>query len=601
MSETLQEKDPQNQISSSNPQQNIENPVQNQPNQPENPQINKFNPLTHIPPKYDIYGFLKPKPANADNNIRYNILSEKDKIKIPWEENLQQSHSPMTQSKLLELRKKARIPDISYDLDKDGYVGGKDFVLSKIYDLDQDGKLNEIEKKNAYEGIKNNIESKYVWNLDNQGGNRPFRIMQKRGKLIDAEDFQPLIDTYPPHPLSKIEPKNGIKTLRELHEFRKKQNKDYINSKLKEFEQKHPVNFIKQNVNVDLQNKPEFTSMEQIKNKFHREMRKNAGLSEIETDIKNIKAPTLEYVYNPKHKTLSDINEDFHNENLELSKKLNNQKHKSDIERLNERENEIFKNLYKSEEGMTFNKIKEKRRKETNDYNMKTFANQPIGVHGHELPKFSENEDTKEFWKFRDGYCENPPYQSQVEFLENQKFWKKNEELLINDHKDFDVWVDPYKRVYVPYTASSKKEKELITNINEVNFYKDFDPKFVKPIDYDKNKKHIYRWTTLVSKFQPDKFKGHRFFDALKSEIDDDEQEHYQLFGKDPKRGSVIMAIPNDEKKNMEKSKIEEIIQHLNEDKKKVPEKNPLYEKFANEKNVVSLAMSSNLVKSSGF
>ena len=601
MSETLQEKDPQNQISSSIPQQNIENPVQNQQNQPENPQINKFNPLTHIPPKYDIYGFLKPKPANTDNNIRYNILSEKDKIKIPWEENLQQSHSPMTQSKLLELRKKARIPDISYDLDKDGYVGGKDFVLSKIYDLDQDGKLNEIEKKNAYEGIKNNIESKYVWNLDNQGGNRPFRIMQKRGKLIDAEDFQPLIDTYPPHPLSKIEPKNGIKTLRELHEFRKKQNKDYINSKLKEFEQKHPVNFIKQNVNVDLQNKPEFTSMQQIKNKFHREMRKNAGLSEIETDIKNIKAPTLEYVYNPKHKTLSDINEDFHKENLEISKKLNNQKHKSDIERLNERENEIFKNLYKSEEGMTFNKIKEKRRKETNDYNMKTFANQPIGVHGHELPKFSENEDTKEFWKFRDGYCENPPFQSQVEFLENQKFWKKNEELLINDHKDFDVWVDPYKRVYVPYTASSKKEKELITNINEVNFYKDFDPKYVKPIDYDRNKKHIYRWTTLVSKFQPDKFKGHRYFDALKSEFDDDEQEHYQLFGKDPKRGSVIMAIPNDEKKNMEKSKIEEIIQHLNEDKKKVPEKNPLYEKFANEKNVVSLAMSSNLVKSSGF
>ena len=601
MSETLQEKDPQNQISSSNPQQNIENPVQNQPNQPENPQTTKFNPLTHIPPKYDIYGFLKPKPANADNNIRYNILSEKDKIKIPWEENLQQSHSPMTQSKLLELRKKARIPDISYDLDKDGYVGGKDFVLSKIYDLDQDGKLNEIEKKNAYEGIKNNIESKYVWNLDNQGGNRPFRIMQKRGKLIDAEDFQPLIDTYPPHPLSKIEPKNGIKTLRELHEFRKKQNKDYINSKLKEFEQKHPVNFIKQNVNVDLQNKPEFTSMEQIKNKFHREMRKNAGLSEIETDIKNIKAPTLEYVYNPKHKTLSDINEDFHNENLELSKKLNNQKHKSDIERLNERENEIFKNLYKSEEGMTFNKIKEKRRKETNDYNMKTFANQPIGVHGHELPKFSENEDTKEFWKFRDGYCENPPFQSQVEFLENQKFWKKNEELLINDHKDFDVWVDPYKRVYVPYTASNKKEKELITNINEVNFYKDFDPKFVKPIDYDKNKKHIYRWTTLVSKFQPEKFKGKRFFDSLKSEFDDDEQEHYNLFGKDPQRGSVIMAVPTDEKKNIEKSKIEEIIQHLNEDKKKIPEKNPLYEKFANEKNVVSLAMSSNLVKSSGF
>jgi hypothetical protein len=332
-------------------------------------------------------------------------------------------------------------------------------------------------------------------------------------------------------------------------------------------------------------------------------MRKRVGLSEIETDTKIYKPPSLEYVYNPKHKTLSDIQEEYHKENLLLSKQLNSQKHKSDIERLNERENEIFKNLYKSEEGMTFNKIKEKRRKETNEYNMKTFANQPIGVHGHELPKFSENEDTKEFWKFKEGYCEHPTYQSQVELLENQKFWKKNEELLINDHKDFDVWVDPYNRVYVPYIDKNNKntEKELITNINEVNFYKDFDPKIIKPVDYDKNKKHIYRWTTLVSKFQPGKFNGKRLFDSMKSEFDDDDQVHFNLFGKDPKRGSVIMAMPVDDKKNNEKSRLEEMIQHLNEGKKNVPDKNPLYQKFSNEKNTVSLTMSENIVKSTGF
>ena len=249
--------------------------------------------------------------------------------------------------------------------------------------------------------------------------------MQKRGKLIDAEDFQPFIDTYPPHPLSKIEPKNGIKTLRELKEFRKKQNKDYINTKLKEFEEKHPVNFIKQNVNVDLQNKPEFTSMQQIKNKFHREMRKNAGLSEIETDIKNIKAPTLEYVYNPKHKTLSDINKDFHNENLELSKKLNNQKHKSDIERLNERENEIFKNLYKSEEGMTFNKIKEKRRKETNDYNMKTFANQQLVFMDMNYQNSAKMKTQKNFGNLEMVIVKIHLFKVKLNFLKIKNFGKK--------------------------------------------------------------------------------------------------------------------------------------------------------------------------------
>ena len=108
--------------------------------------VSSFNPLTHIPPKYDIYGRLK-KQYNY-GGTQYNILAEKDKIKIPWQNDLSQSQStPMTRTKLIERRKKERIPDISYDLDKDGYVGGKDYVLAKRFDVDNDGKLNEKEKQ----------------------------------------------------------------------------------------------------------------------------------------------------------------------------------------------------------------------------------------------------------------------------------------------------------------------------------------------------------------------------------------------------------------------------------------------------------------------
>ena len=150
--------------------------------------VSSFNPLTHIPPKYDIYGRLK-KQYNY-GGTQYNILAEKDKIKIPWQNDLSQSQStPMTRTKLIERRKKERIPDISYDLDKDGYVGGKDYVLAKRFDVDNDGKLNEKEKQAAYEGIKQGIEENYIWNLDNQGGRRAFRIMQKRGKLCTKARF----------------------------------------------------------------------------------------------------------------------------------------------------------------------------------------------------------------------------------------------------------------------------------------------------------------------------------------------------------------------------------------------------------------------------
>ena len=114
-----------------------------------------FNPLTHIPPSYDIYGHqIPPNP----NQSKYNILAEKDNIKVPWENNPLYKSTPMTRTKLLERRKKERIPDISYDLDGDGFVGGRDYVLSKRYDVDGDGKLNEIERKNALEGIQNGVE-----------------------------------------------------------------------------------------------------------------------------------------------------------------------------------------------------------------------------------------------------------------------------------------------------------------------------------------------------------------------------------------------------------------------------------------------------------
>ena len=47
------------------------------------------------------------------------------------------------------------MPDISFDLDGDGYVGGRDYVLSKMFDKDGDGRLNTQERKAADEAVRN--------------------------------------------------------------------------------------------------------------------------------------------------------------------------------------------------------------------------------------------------------------------------------------------------------------------------------------------------------------------------------------------------------------------------------------------------------------
>jgi hypothetical protein len=471
-----------------------------------------FNPLTHIPPSYDIYGHQIPTNPNEN---KFNILAEKDSIKIPWEtRNKLYQSTPMTRTKLLERRKKERIPDISYDLDGDGFVGGRDYVLAKRYDVDGDGKLNEIERKNALEGIKNGVEKEYVWNLESQGGKRAFRILQKRGKIIDAEDFIPLQESYPKHPISFKEPKNGIKTLAELKEYRIKKTKEEINEKIKNFEKKHPIKLVKESYHFENRTKPLYNSIHEIKDKLHREARIKAGLSEKETDIKIVNHdPTLAYVYSPKHKVKEDIRKDLLKESKDISNILNSKKHLNDTERLKIREDEIFDKLYHKDEGFTYTKLKEIRRIKQNEYNLKTFAEHPKGVHGHELPKFSANENTKEFWKFQDGYVENPKHKSQFEYLQEIKYWKKPEELLLNEHRDY---VEP-KQFKRSFTLPNKKD-EYTPNINKINFYKGFDPNYIKPVEYKIKSDHNYRWTSLVGKFCSGNFKSGRLFDFLEQE-----------------------------------------------------------------------------------
>ena len=471
-----------------------------------------FNPLTHIPPSYDIYGHQIPTNPNV---TKFNILAEKDNIKVPWDtKNELYKSTPMTRTKLLERRKKERIPDISYDLDGDGYVGGRDYVLSKRFDVDVDGKLDENERKNALEAIKNGVEREYVWNLENQGGKRSFRILQKRGKIIDAEDFIPLQDTYPKHPISFKEPKNGIKTLSELKEYRYQKTKDEITEKMKNFEKNHPIKVVQESYHLENKNKPLYTSINEIKDKKHREARLKAGLDEKESDIKiTDHDPTLAYVYSPKHKVKGDIRKDLLQESKDISNILTSRKHLNDTERLKIREDEIFDKLFHKEEGFTYTKLKEQRRLKQNEYNLKTFADHPKGVHGHELPKFSANENTKEFWKLQDGYVENPKHKSQFEYLQEIKYWKKPEELLLSEHREY---VEP-KPIKKSFTSHSRKE-DLTPNINKINFYEGFDPYFVKPIEYKIKSDHNYRWTTLVSKFSSGKFRSGRLFDALEKE-----------------------------------------------------------------------------------
>jgi len=63
------------------------------------------------------------------------------------------------------------------------------------------------------------------------------------------------------------------------------------------------------------------------------------------------------------------------------------------MHRLKEREDCYLRINYKDVDGKTKKQLDEDRRKEMLEYNMRTFGKVSIGVHGKELPKYSETND----------------------------------------------------------------------------------------------------------------------------------------------------------------------------------------------------------------
>lgn len=114
----------------------------------------EFDKTRHQPPRIDSFGFNKVYKAKLGDDGS-NILQDKT-VSVPsWWGGANANGPRGTRTELMENRKRDNLPHISYDLDGDGFVGNRDYVISKIYDKDGDGKLNAQERKNAEEGVKN--------------------------------------------------------------------------------------------------------------------------------------------------------------------------------------------------------------------------------------------------------------------------------------------------------------------------------------------------------------------------------------------------------------------------------------------------------------
>lgn len=210
--------------------------------------VSVFDPLKHHPPRIDQFGYNKETHKGREllNRNAKNVLTQAVRVPQWWhsktirdsqfkgahgkhssaipgtlDASVEEGQEPaassskrrsnsivmlpekMTVTKLKEMRKREILPDLSYDLDGDGFVGGRDYVVARRFDEGFKNYLTEEERGKVKKALQEGYENKFVWNVEASGAQRPYRIMQKRGVIVDGDDFLGVTDTYPKHPMSE--------------------------------------------------------------------------------------------------------------------------------------------------------------------------------------------------------------------------------------------------------------------------------------------------------------------------------------------------------------------------------------------------------------
>ena len=105
--------------------------------------------------------------------------------------------------------------------------------------------------------------------------------MQKRGVVIDSDDFLPVRGTYPEHPLTKEIPK--VSTMGDLQRRRRESNRQKIDLAMATFDNKRQAcqsserPYIYSDFNIE---KPKFTSIKQRQERDRKDARRAVGLTD---------------------------------------------------------------------------------------------------------------------------------------------------------------------------------------------------------------------------------------------------------------------------------------------------------------------------------
>ena len=108
---------------------------------------------------------ISENPDDMFTGTRNNgWLAKTETVVHPFESKFRNRRR--TKTFMDDQRKNELKADKSYDLNGNGGVNPREYFIAKRFDKDNDGKLNEVEKKAAIEALQSGYEQKFMFGLE---------------------------------------------------------------------------------------------------------------------------------------------------------------------------------------------------------------------------------------------------------------------------------------------------------------------------------------------------------------------------------------------------------------------------------------------------
>ncbi|CAG9321486.1 unnamed protein product [Blepharisma stoltei] len=347
--------------------------------------------INHSPPRFDIDGYP----------VRTKLMTFNENCKDPWKRST-------SEDKLTKLP----FDNQSSENKSNCFNSESKEKTSETNEIIKD-KSHSIETKNNEKTIKRRTNS----------------ISDARNNLrncIDSITSKPKCEESP----TKQSNDNKVMTQRKLFEKRKSESRaiyaNYVESYLNSYQSRIEFNA---NDRHKSSNNPFFRTQREKKEAVRNLHRNRSNLAPNSDIIKTSSEISLAYNEKPVVSTQKELLAKRQSDKLKELEIYKNYKYVDPEEKIAQRE---LQNVQVSkEDSKTHEKVKVERQIEDIEYNMKTFGNSKLGIHGKELPQFLKNK--KEYWTERDGYKNCPESSSRLLMLLKRSSIDVRDTLKAND------------------------------------------------------------------------------------------------------------------------------------------------------------------------